>query len=223
MIRSSWLLSALLLFTAARAAPAPPWYAMREFVLKPQEKQVDQTPPSAPELTLRSVWRGWGLSDGDTTGGPLLKWGYVQLTVTNAADDRTPIEALGYRFEFIDGVFPDGRMVPSKVFDALPGGTLFLVWDDDATWDQDRFSFRLAVRAVDYAGNKSAASNVVIVSHDGNMDQMRAMARAHHAKTYYESATRSSTGTGIRPRRRLGTRCRRPWGRGPGGRAPTWW
>lgn len=173
---------------AGRGIESPPWHLMREFTATPIEQRVDRELPTAPQIALRSIWRGWGLLDNDSTWAFYLGQGAVQLTVSGARDNRTSSEALGYRFEFIDGAFPDSRTISTTAYKALPGGVIYLVWNDGATWAQDRFAFRMAVRAIDAAGNESALSNIVIVSHDGNMHDLRKHAVASHARFYSDEA-----------------------------------
>ncbi|HET6349716.1 MAG TPA: hypothetical protein VFH88_11600, partial [Candidatus Krumholzibacteria bacterium] len=122
--------------------------------------------------------------------GCLAHRGFIQFSVTAATDDETPADRLGYRFEYVDGAMPEGLTIFPTRYALPPAGELYLVWDDGVTWNQDAFCFRVAVRAIDQAGNESARSNVVIVGHDGDMTYMHRVADSAYSHAATDAALR---------------------------------
>lgn len=134
------------------------------------------------------VWRGWGYPANNI----FVQRGFIQFLIDGAADNETPADQLGYRFEYVDGTMPEGLTIFPTAFSRPPTGELYLAWDDGATWDQDEFLFRVAVRSIDQAGNKSGRSNVVIAGHDGDMERIRRIADGAYMRTSYERAERAA-------------------------------
>jgi hypothetical protein len=144
------------------------------------ERAVDLIPPEPPILTCTLIWRGW---DGDH---PLPA--FVQFHVEGATDNRTAGDDLGYVFDILEGTPPPGLELPSDPLISPIRHALYLTWHDGASWDKEPFLFRVAVRAVDRAGNESLLSNVVIVGHDGDMKATQGLAQAKRFKAYMDAA-----------------------------------
>jgi len=153
---------------------------MVEFKIIPVEQKYDSLPPSAPILALQKINRGHGHVE---IGGRIWstandETGAILVSVGDASDNRTPADSLGDEFLHVSGVLPDGLTLPSKAYYPIhfrndDRNILCFYWKDGTTWEQDAFSFKIAVVAVDRAGNKSPASNVVAVSHDGDLHEYR--------------------------------------------------
>lgn len=148
----------------------------------------DRVPPSPPQIACVLVWRGWGEHGASSEQYCLAHRGFIQFSVKPGADNETPVEKLGYRFEYVDGAMPTGLTVFPTSYSLSPTAELYLVWDDSATWQQDKFCFRVALRAIDQAGNESARSNVLIVGHDGDMEYTHRMVDGMYSKLAYEQA-----------------------------------
>ncbi len=149
---------------------------MTEFKVLATEQAVDSLPPSAPVLRLENIWRGHGaVQIGDLmVENAEGRFGSISLSVFGAKDDRTAEDSLGYRFRHVSGELPRGLALPPKTYFARIVRTekrLWFYWDDDATWDQDSIVFKIAVIAVDRGGNESPPSNVVEITHNGDLTE----------------------------------------------------
>jgi hypothetical protein len=89
--------------------------------------------------------------------------GSIDLRVFPPADT---IERIGYIFHRVDGRLPDGLNLPAGAW-WRPHTDMVLDWDDQQTWYQEPFSFRMYVTAIDSAGNESAPSNTITIADDG--------------------------------------------------------
>jgi hypothetical protein len=110
--------------------------------------------------------------------------------VTPGSDNETTADKLGYQFECVDGTMPEGLTISPTCYSLPPTEELYLTWDDGVTWTQDKFCFRVAVRAIDQAGNESARSNVLIVGNDGDMGYMRQVASGSYSRAANQLATK---------------------------------
>ena len=166
----------LLLSTALVTIPPAMKVVMRDFEVVAEEQAIDSLPPTAPVCRLKGVWRGHG---GAQFGEILAKGsrdGSMSFLVSGAEDDRTPADSLGYRFRHVSGDLPRGLVLPPGVYLAhavRDEQSLWFHWNDTATWNQDSIAFQIAVVAVDRAGNVGPRSNVVKVTHDGDLEEFR--------------------------------------------------
>jgi hypothetical protein len=140
----------------SKVAPAP-------HAFDQAEAAVDSTPPSAPSAWLAQV--RWPAPEGGASCDGL---GFISIGVDPAYDDRTPADAMGYRFEIVDGRPPRGLQLPAgpvRLFGEGGGRAVELYWSADGEGEES-VSFRLAVYAVDRAGNESARPTYVEVYSD---------------------------------------------------------
>jgi hypothetical protein len=129
-----------------------------EHVTDPQAQASDATAPDAPAVAVSKIGRGKGqaaCSNNSCEGN-----GTIVLEVS-ASDDQAPTDKLGYQIELVSGQLPPGLQLPTKAIRAL-GGEVWLHWNDGDTDEQEAFSFSLAVRAVDLAGNVGPASTASV-------------------------------------------------------------
>lgn len=152
----------------------------------------DRVPPSPPQIACVLVWRGWGDHGAASDQWCLAHRGFIQFSVQPGSDNETPVDKLGYRFEYVDGPMPEGLTISPTAYSLPTTRELYLVWNDGVTWEQDEFCFRVAVRTIDQAGNESARSNVLIIGHDGDMEYMRRMADGSFSHAAYESSERQA-------------------------------
>jgi hypothetical protein len=97
--------------------------------------------------------------------------GSILLSVSG---DGASSQYVGYKFVYLDGQCPLNFAMPKGAWVPLlmtTGPHLALDWEDGGTRYQDAFSFRMFVIAVDYTGNESAPSNILVVAHDGKPDK----------------------------------------------------
>jgi len=169
-------LAALILVVVFACAPrlaqacsyaTPGWFEIDE-----SEIPYDQEPPG--QVAEVSVWveRGTGPQSGcSDEPSECDSVGFVNVTLEPPEDDRTPEDKMGYLFELVDGQPPAGFSFPqvpvrpiwSEYYDAL----FPFDWQDGAQQEQESFSFRFTVRAVDLAGNMGPASEPVLASDSG--------------------------------------------------------
>ena len=141
---------------------------------------TDSIPPEAPVISQPRISRGRGpvyYSKGSYSTGPDDRTGKILLIVSNRDGTPVSIDDVGYRFYLVDGELPGERSSllsrTWKAFKAKQGAALRVFeWDDGATWEQEPFSFRMFVTAVDRAGNESAPSDTVVVADDGKQDRL---------------------------------------------------
>jgi hypothetical protein len=153
---------------------------VRPFKIVPAEQKFDSLPPSAPLLELAGISRGHGEAEVNSEGlylwDPQKRTGTISLRVSGAVDDRTPADSLGYKIVHVSGELPYNMLLPSQSYLALKlttGKCLYIYWDDDPIWEQDAFAFEIAVVTFDWAGNESPRSNIVRVTHDGDLTESR--------------------------------------------------
>jgi hypothetical protein len=152
----------------------------------------DRVPPSPPQIACVLVWRGWGEHGAASEQSCLAHRGFIQFSVKPGADNVTPMNKLGYRFEYVDGAMPAGLTIFPTGYSLSPTAELYLVWDDGATWQQEEFCFRIALRAIDQAGNESARSNVLIIGHDGDMEYTHRKVDGMYSRLAYEQAANAA-------------------------------
>jgi len=95
-------------------------------------------------------------------------FGTIVLTVTEAEDDRTALEQMGFRIEIEGGKVPPGLDVFDGVQRVFVGKDLFLRFTDPDPDDQESFGFQLRLISVDLAGNESEPSEVIVASDPGD-------------------------------------------------------
>jgi len=188
-----------LLGLALLATISRPGRSMREavspFVPDTTLKTSDSIPPSAPAIDSVTIWRGRGeiAVDGVTMRGAEDNEGQIDLYLSRAAGQPSPDDT-GYRFHFVGGDLPNGLVMPAGIWGALHWGVgpahVAIYWDDGRTWQQDAFSFRMYVTAVDRAGNESPPSNIVSIAHDGNLDKEYKRTASSFGKLYRETRVR---------------------------------
>ncbi len=138
--------------------------------LDPQEQQLDSSAPGAVEVLAVDIHRGQGpdcsglgqqssLSTDDT--------GTLAITIAPPADDRTPVESMGYRIEQQAGEAPAG-LLPEVDIRAADGDRILLHWNDGSRDDQEPLDFSLGIRAVDLGGNLGDRTDAVEVRHPGS-------------------------------------------------------
>lgn len=140
-------------------------------------RHSDSIPPAAPVIHVKGIWRGEGVTYLD--GGLVARnsegdHGSIAIEISTASDSTINREDIGYLYHFVDGTFPKSFALPDGAWKANPWTSQVLIeldWDDGGTWQQDAFSFRMFVTAIDRAGNESAPSNIVTASHDGRTEK----------------------------------------------------
>ena len=144
--------------------------APRLHVVDPSMQAADQTAPTLPPLTVQQIRRGKGpegCSRGTCDGN-----GSIDFT-TPATDDVTAPTSIGYRFTLEAGSLPQGFTLPTEALEPS-GDTIYLLWADGATDDQDSLDFTLRVVAIDLAGNESAPQSVRVFDDRGGCAVARA-------------------------------------------------
>ena len=141
------------------AAAACSFVSPAELVIVPSE---DTVAPSVPALGLPSVVRGRGprgfLNQSVTSCDSS---GWIELTASSDDDEALP-EELAFDVDLVEGDLPEGLVLPEGPMTYFPPETLLWVWIDEATDEQEPFSFVVAVRAVDQAGNTGEAAEVTL-------------------------------------------------------------
>lgn len=140
----------LLAFPAKRARACDPIDSSPVFALGPASD--DLTPPTTPSILDASLHQ-----DATPSPGACGDQGVFSLTVSPAVADRSAPEELGYLLEVVDGVPPFTMPGGLRPFGGQPADrplTLYVTFGH-TNWGG---TFRLAVRAVDPAGNPSAPS-----------------------------------------------------------------
>lgn len=142
--------------------------ADNRYVFDPAEQAVDVQAPGIPMTRAVAVHRGrgperngCGISMSSCDG-----MGAINLMI-QASDDRTPANAMGYRFAVVRGRAPDGLFAQGRDFRSYDATTVYLHWGDGATDDQEDLDFDLEVRALDRAGNVSAGAATITVRSEG--------------------------------------------------------
>jgi hypothetical protein len=143
--------------------------------LDDDEIGVDVSEPMAPapmdtEITIsRGVGpRPIGFSFSSTGCDNL---GFLTVQLVPGEDDRTPLDEMGFRAEFVSGTLPDGLEFPEETSEAfrLHGdGRWQIVWSDGAEDVQEAFDFTLELFSVDLAGNESAEGLIVNFADPGD-------------------------------------------------------
>ena len=135
------------------------------------EELYDNEPPGQVVEVSVSIGRGTGPIKQPDCGhetGECDGIGFVYVTLEPPGDDRTPVEQMGYLFELVDGEPPSAFLFPHEPVRPIYETTTFpFDWDDGAEQEQESFSFRFTVRAVDLAGNVGVASDPIRVSDSG--------------------------------------------------------
>lgn len=134
------------------------------------EVGVDVTAPGEIPAVSYDVRRGRGPEGVGCVGyssTSLDGLGWVSLTVTPPADDRTPAGKMGYLIVLAGGSPPDGLEMPEHPWRQGEGGSLTLSWADQAEDDQEPFEMQLEIIPVDLAGNEGPAY-VLTVSDSGS-------------------------------------------------------
>jgi hypothetical protein len=173
-------------------SPPPPPTSVSTWYPTEVRHSSDRARPSPPRIECVLVWRGWGDHGALSETSCLAHRAFIQFSVKPGSDNETPVDRLGYHFEYVDGAMPQGLTVFPTAYSLPATGELYLTWDDSVTWNQDEFCFRVAVRAIDQAGNESERSNVLIVGHDGDMDFMHRMADGYYSLAASREATRQA-------------------------------
>jgi hypothetical protein len=154
-----FLSAALLLGAPAFACSFAPSSQPFEFAEPGEEPPDEVAPPEAPSVGVLSIVRGKGASAfGASSSCDDL--GSIWLEVYNHD------AALGYRFEVLSGVLPDGLRIPDDVFAFFSPPSYRLGWIDGATNAQEAFAFDLAITAVDVWGRESEPF-VLFIEDDG--------------------------------------------------------
>lgn len=158
------------------AGPAQPSQRLLngQMIPDPLEYPLDPIPPVQPVIAVESIERAYGTirTDSLRVDNSDCCTATITLLVSGAHDNGTQARKLGYRYHFIDGTLPGNFDLPKGAWLA-DHGHLWLTWDDGGAWKRDAFSFRLAVTAVDHAGNESARSNIIRIEHDGDTSAKR--------------------------------------------------
>ena len=150
-------------------------------------KVDDDVPPSGIDGDVGfEIYRGRGLQWSEKTDSCFSTscddLGLIEIRFPAATDDLAPPEeethefyqqvGVGYSLRSAGGVLPDGLSIPSAPSSAFlheGTATLFLMWNDEETFDQDAFDFDLGITPVDSAGNLGPES-IVTIAHDGSPD-----------------------------------------------------
>lgn len=127
------------------------------------------SPPTAPMDLSYEINRGVGgqqsgCSQESTSCDDI---GKIEIRLGTAQDDRTPVEAIGYRIELVSGQFPAGKLLPHLAVFA-PEGMIVATWADGATDEQEPIDFSITITAIDAAGNTSAPSEILRIHDEGN-------------------------------------------------------
>ncbi|MDP2309834.1 MAG: hypothetical protein Q8P18_27695 [Pseudomonadota bacterium] len=172
----------LLLLALARPADACSFDSPGSFELDPASDDTVAPSPPGELLSVRVVrGRGPECHDGGMSSSTSCDdLGTLSVGFVAALDDRSPAvdtgavqTGVGYRVRVAEGALPDGLSIdPDHDHAAFRGdgtASLFFVWIDDASDDQDAFAATLAVTAIDLAGNESAEA-LFEVSDPGTVD-----------------------------------------------------
>jgi len=177
---------------------------------------ADKVAPSSPRLAFEKVVRQNGATPIFERGmsqppeaGSLLNVGFegpsseqeglIYLDVSLPGEST---ERVGYFFHIVDGTTPDGFGLPGGAWSPV-SKNLVLHWDDERTWYQEPFGFRMCVTAIDSAGNESVPSDTVEVADDGQQGKRFEFSRRHaggednkHYTNYLLRGTFEGTWTG---------------------------
>lgn len=138
--------------------------------LDPQEQQVDSTAPGAVEVLAVDIHRGQGPDCsglGQQSANSTDDTGTLAISIAPPADDRTPVESMGYRIELLAGEAPAG-LLPDIDIRATDGDRILLHWVDGRHDDQEPLDFSLGIRAVDLGGNLGPRSDAIEARHPGS-------------------------------------------------------
>lgn len=131
--------------------------------LDPDEAMVDSVSPETPELSEVVYVRRPVTSSG--CGGAVSSCdgsGEVGIQLLPTADDRSQPDEIGYILELAGGTLPANMSLPVEPVRTDGSGTIWLLFSDDA----QSFDFQLSIRAIDLAGNESAAIDIDVVSQE---------------------------------------------------------
>ena len=129
-------------------------------VLEPGEQLEDSEPPGTVEVIKVKVKRGRA-----PVRTSLDDLGSIGLIISPPADDRTPVDKMGYRLKHLKGEMPAG-LLPD--YDVRPSeNEIYLCWVDGASNDQEPLDFLISVSAVDLGGNLGLPTSVH-VTHPGS-------------------------------------------------------
>jgi hypothetical protein len=155
-LTASMLAVAFLGFRPSPARACSPPLAGPPHTLDPGEQAVDTQPPEPPEIGAIEITshqtENSGCALGAKCGGEVVR--QVRIPVT-ARDDRTPPDKMGYRLMPEPGAPFFGSLGDFRAKD----GALTLTISTE-----DPFSFDLAIKSVDLAGNVSADASTTHVS-----------------------------------------------------------
>ena len=134
--------------------------------INPELRGVDDTPPSAPQVTAAALERRRGEScqGGVCVSNSCGNLATLTIDLVAAEDDLTPAEGIGYRLEVLDGEIPESLRGQLAVALRASGDVLLL---RPAFADAPLLNASLHVVAIDGAGNESAPSPPFHVQFDG--------------------------------------------------------
>ncbi len=158
--------SALLLFTAPAAeacVQVTPEHQRHQ--LNREASEVDQTPPTPPQVTVVEAWRRAGevCRTGRCTASSCGDTAALELRFHPSQDDLSPTAQLGYRVEVVAGHVPSSMQQWLHV-DLRSTGELLL----PASYQEiEQLDAVLQLVAVDAAGNESSASEPFLARYEG--------------------------------------------------------
>jgi hypothetical protein len=145
MIRSACAISIAGLagaFWTAKPAKACSYLGLQAHILDAQAQATDSVPPETPAVVVEPTKRGKG---PETQG---------------CGQSASSCDDLG-KITLASGKLPDGLSLPAGDVRAR-SGSLYFIWIDGRTDDQEALSLFLSIRAVDLAGNVGPAVTVQI-------------------------------------------------------------
>lgn len=134
--------------------------------INPELRGVDDTPPSAPQVSAATLERRLGEScqGGVCVSNSCGNLATLRLDLVAAEDDLTPAAGMGYRLEILDGEIPESLRGQLAVALRASGDVLLL---RPAFEDAPLLNASLQVVAIDGAGNESEPSAPFHVQFDG--------------------------------------------------------
>jgi hypothetical protein len=173
MVRTG-LVSLLVLLAFQRGISLACMAAPQKHEIEQEAAFSDFKAPATPKLEVLKVTRGKGpiVQEGGLVQFSSVDGsGVVQIGVIGLSDDQSAEGEIGLRARCIGGKFPvENLYVPDFDFKPLAddsGQSMFVMWDDGRTDEQEPISFSIEVYSIDRAGNVSALPDTVLVEDPG--------------------------------------------------------
>lgn len=161
-----WFTAGFALTFVAPAAEAcvRPSLQSQLHAVRPEARELDQTPPGAPRVAFAQAWRRAAevCHDGQCTASSCGDTAALEIHL-QPDDGGSSNEPLGYRLELVAGQVPPSMQPWLNV--ALSSRSVLLVPVDDREIEQ--LDAVLQVVAVDEAGNESLPSEPFVARYEG--------------------------------------------------------